>query len=115
MIEADGVGVRQRLFEDAPLLVEGVGAPEPSGVAGHRIFEKPLIGLLSSTEHGVKAHLEIHGSARQLIAWSLGLEVEHDAVVLAEAEAQVVGMGSLRACGGEEKPRRRLQSPNPPG
>ena len=109
VVQAHRVGVGEGGFEDPPLLVEGVGPPEPAGVADHGVLEEPLVRLLALAEDVVEGHLEVDRSGDELVARHLRLEVEHHAVVPAEPEAEVVGVRRGRPGRREQQPGRGVE------
>src|SRR5438874_5020555 len=109
VVEIRGRRLRDQRIDDAPLLFERVGATETTRVTLHRVFQETLVRLGSVTEHLVVLHFEVDRPRRQLVARGLRLEMQHDAVVRTQPEAQEVRLGIAVSCIGEQQTWRRLE------
>ncbi len=81
VVEVEPGWVDEQRLDDAPLLVERVGLTEAAGVTEDGVLEQPLVHVLARPERRLVGDLEVDRLRGQLLAGSLRLEVQDDAVI----------------------------------
>ncbi len=108
-VQVHGRWIVEDRLHDPPLLLQRVGPAEAPGVACEGVLEQPLIGLLTLSQHLAEVDLEVDWPAAQLVSRHLRLQVQHDAIVLAEPEAQMVRVRGTGSRWREQQPRWRVE------